>query len=189
VNTNERIKTEGVTKQNWHQLVKLFDGSNECSDCWCMNHRSDPQSCPTGEAAKKALEVEIVSERANGLLAFIDGTPVGWCAVDPALSQVGHDYCVRTKQCDPLVWMIHCLYVHPAHRGTGVSKVLIQAAIDLAKSKGATELLAFPIPEESAGKFPKDVAEFSGRFSTFKKFEFKIKSRLDDFYQVVSKRL
>lgn len=184
------IKIENVTEKNWDSLVKLFEGSQECVDCWCMNHRSEPKSCPTGDSAKTALFQEIKSGKAFGLLAFRDGKPAGWCAIDPVKTQIGHDYYLETADAKTSsAWMIHCLYVDPAHRGAGISKELIQSAISLSKLNKATEVLAFPIPEDSAGKFPKDLAEFSGRFSTFKKFNFEPKTRLNDFYQIVSKPL
>ena len=132
----------------------------------------------------------MVSGRGYGLLAFVGKEPAGWCAVDPVKTQVGHDYCLQGKSLESSpAWMIHCLYVAPKYRGVGVSKLLVQAATDLAMSQGTTELLAFPIPEESAGRFPKDVAEFSGRLSTFRKLGFKTKDRLSDFYEVVAKTL
>lgn len=184
------IQIERVTEENWQKLVQLFSGSAECSACWCMNHRSSPSSCPTGDSAKAALQQDLITGEAFGLLAMVDNVPAGWCAVDPVKTQVGHDYYPQSKQCESSsAWMIHCLYIDPNHRGAGLSKALINAAVDLAKAEGASELLAFPIPEDSVGKFPKDVAEFSGRFSTFKKFGFEAKVRLDDFYQVVSKPL
>jgi GNAT superfamily N-acetyltransferase len=155
-----------------------------------MNHRSDPKSCPKGTSAKYALFEEIKKKRAFGLLAFRNGMPAGWCAIDPVKTQIGHDYYLETKDANASkAWMIHCLYVDPSHRGAGVSKELIRSAISLSKANGAKELLAFPIPEDSADKFPRDLAEFSGRFSTFKKFDFESKTRLNDFYQVVSKIL
>jgi GNAT superfamily N-acetyltransferase len=184
------IRVERVTEKNWNSLVKLFEGSQECTDCWCMNHRSDPKSCPTGDSAKAALQEEIRSGKAYGLLALFNDIPAGWCAIDPVKTQIGHDYHLQTENSAiSAAWMIHCLYVDPTHRGAGISKELIKSAIELSKSNGAEELLAFPIPEDSAGKFPKDIAEFSGRYSTFKKFNFEPKTRLDDFYQVVSKSL
>ncbi len=116
--------------------------------------------------------------------------PAGWCAIDPVKTQIGHDYYLETESAkDSDAWMIHCLYVNPSHRGAGISKELIASAISLSKANGAKEILAFPIPEDSVGKFPKDLAEFSGRFSTFKKFDFESKARLNNFYQVVSKPL
>lgn len=140
--------------------------------------------------AKTALREELVSGRAYGLLALVGPEPAGWCAVDPVKTQVGHDYCLQGNSPDvSTAWMIHCLYVAPIYRGVGVSRFLVQAATNLAMGEGATELLAFPIPEDSEDKFPKDVAEFSGRLSTFKKFGFETKNKIGEFYQVVSKTL
>lgn len=184
------IHIENVSEKNWNSLVKLFNGSQECSECWCMNHRSSPQSCPSGDLAKVALLGEIRAGRAFGLIAFLNNTPAGWCAIDPVRTQIGHDYYLQTENARSSdAWMIHCLYVDPVHRGAGVSKELIKSAISFSKSQGAPDLLAFPIPEDSIDKFPKDIAEFSGRFSTFNKLGFEPKERLDDFYQVVSKPL
>lgn len=182
------ITVEIASETHWDSLVKLFEGSLECSQCWCMNHRSDPNNCPTGTSAKAALREMILSRKAFGLLAFYKGMPAGWCAVDPVKSQIGHDYYLQTKEAkSSSAWMIHCLYVDPAYRGVGISTELIRSAITFSKENGATELLGFPIPEDSTGKFPENVAEFSGRLSTFKKLNFNLKHRLDDFYQVVSK--
>ncbi len=184
------IKIEKVSEQNWNDLVTLFSASPECRECWCMNHRSEPSSCPTGDNAKVALKEEITAGRAYGLLAKVEGIPAGWCAVDPVATQVGHDFCIEGKvKSDEARWMIHCLYVDEKFRGKGVSKSLISAANDLARANGATEMLAFPIPEDSAGKFPKDLAEFSGRLSTYYKHGFVSQERLNDFYQVVTKSL
>lgn len=182
------IKIETVSEKNWPHLVQLFSTSEECTDCWCMNHRSNPATCPTGEKAKEALKEELLAGKAHGLLAYVDGTVAGWCAVDPVNTQVGHDYFTNEKIASK-AWMIHCLYIEEKFRGSGLSKALIQAAEALAKNNGSSELLAFPIPEESKGKFPKDIAEFSGRLSTFKKFGFEPKEKLNDFYQVVGKTL
>jgi hypothetical protein len=60
--------------------------------------------------------------------------------------------------------------------------------MDLATSHGATELLAFPIPLASSGRFSRDVAEFSGRLSTYARLGFESREQLDDFYQVVVRR-
>lgn len=184
------ISIEQVTQSNWSSLEELFLASPECSECWCMNHRSDPKNCPTGNKAKDALCSEILAGRAHGLLALADGVPAGWCAVDAIKTQIGHDYYLETENARSSdAWMIHCLYVDPRQRGKGISRQLVEAASSVAKENGASAVLAFPIPENSAGKFPKDIAEFSGRLSTFIKLGFELCERLNDFYQVVSRPL
>ncbi len=85
--------------------------------------------------------------------------------------------------------MIHCLYVSESARGKGVSRALMEAAVTLARENGAGKILGFPIPEDSRGKFPEGLAEFSGRLSTFRKMGFLEREKLDAFYQVVEKTL
>src|SRR5690606_41562427 len=79
-----------------------------------------------------------------------------------------------------------CLYIHPKFRGQGISGGLIEAAVDLAKEKGATEILAFPIPEDARRHFPEHDGEFSGRMSSYRKLGFRTGERINDFYQVMS---
>jgi len=169
----------------WNDLVILFKTDSQCSDCWCMNHRLSPEKVVTGETAKKELKLQIEQKMIYGLLAFDKNVCIGWCAVDPVTTQVGHDYVLESKSMSNSSWMIHCLYIHPNYRSKGISKLLISSAVDLAKKNGAKSLLSFPIPEENQNKFPKDEAEFSGRFSTYKKLGFEKKDRLSEFYEVM----
>jgi len=42
------------------------------------------------------------------------------------------------------VWSIVCFFVDPKERGQGITRALLQGAIDYARSKGATLLEAYP---------------------------------------------
>ena len=182
---SSKIRTVPMSPEYWNFLRELFAGSKECSECWCMNHRSAPDACPTGPAAKAALQKAIGDGSAKGVLAFVGEKPVGWCAVDSSAGMIGHDYVAAGSARDGGQWMIHCLFVAGAHRGQGVSRALIEGAIHLAREHGAQELLAFPIPEENKNKFPPEVGEFSGRMSTFEKVGFRAGEKFSDFYQVM----
>lgn len=155
-----------------------------------MNHRCPPTACPTGDEAERAFSEGLSQGQINGLIAYLDKKPVGWCAVDKTSTQVGHDFVLENPdEVHEKSWMIHCLYVHPEARGQGISKELIRGAIHLARLNGATEILAFPIPDKNASKFPRDLAEFSGRISTYKSFGFESEKQLNDFYEKVALRL
>ncbi|MGZ5278934.1 MAG: GNAT family N-acetyltransferase [Pseudobdellovibrionaceae bacterium] len=152
-----------------------------------MNHRCAPNGCPTGSEAATQFSTKLNQKEINGLIAYIDEKPVGWCAIDKTSTQIGHDFVLENPdEFSEKSWMIHCLYIHPEARRQGISKMLIKDAIEMARSNGADEVLAFPIPEKNFSKFPKDLAEFSGRFSTFKFFGFKSERKLNDFYEMVA---
>jgi GNAT superfamily N-acetyltransferase len=154
-----------------------------------MNHRLPTEQAVTGEVARGQLQNLIGGGQARGLLAYRESQCVGWCAVDPLTTQPGHDYVIETNDTDPQTWSIHCIYVRPDCRGLGVSSRLIDASVEFAHANGAETVLAFPIPPESKGKFPKHEAEFSGRFSSFQKRGFSVKQQLNDFYCVMEKKL
>ena len=46
---------------------------------------------------------------------------------------------------DKAVWSIVCFFVDPRERGKGVMEALLRAAIDYARSQGATLLEAYPV--------------------------------------------
>lgn len=182
-----KMNIETLSTNNLKDLAALFSTSEECKECWCMNHRCAPTTCPTGNEAAQQFSKKLGQDEITGLIAYLDGKPVGWCAVDKTSTQIGHDFVLENpEEVTENSWMIHCLYIHPEARGQGISKSLIKNAIDLARTNGATEVLAFPIPEKNVSEFPKDLAEFSGRLSTYKSFGFQSERQLNDFYEKVA---
>ena len=63
-----------------------------------------------------------------------------------------------------------------------MSKLLIEAAVEFAKERGAQVVSAFPIPDQERQHFPAGEAEFGGRFSSFLKLGFTPVERLSKFY-------
>jgi GNAT superfamily N-acetyltransferase len=182
---NQEIATSPLSLENWRDFASLMSGDAQCNECWCLNHHLPP-GCPTGLTAQKK-KFELVSQSlATGLLAYSENRCVGWIAIDPLAELTGHDCSAEAEQGQ---WTIHCIFVKDGFRGLGVSRALIQAAIHFAKQHGAEILTAFPIPQESIGKYPAHEAEFSGRLSTYTKLGFEEGKVLSPFYQRVKLRL
>ena len=69
-----------VDTENWPDLTSLFDASGGPKYCWCMAWRPWPNDLERNSAGKKAaLERVIGAGTPVGLLAYADGSPVGWC--------------------------------------------------------------------------------------------------------------
>ncbi|TDD59470.1 GNAT family N-acetyltransferase [Kribbella antibiotica] len=138
-----------VTPDRWPDLVQLFErpgprgGVPVPGHCWCMLWRDKLDT----RADRKAGLKSVVDEgRSPGLIAYVDGQPAGWVAVAP---REDHDRLQRSRNYGPEpdddnVYAVTCLYVDRALRGTGVASALLDAAIDYARSAGATALEAFP---------------------------------------------
>jgi len=175
------IKVKSISFSTWNDFVSLMQTDSQCSDCWCLNHRA-PSGCPTGLEAKKEMESLVRNNKVHGLLAYTNQECVGWIAIDPMSELVGHDCQNSAKEQE---WSIHCLFVKDSFRGQGISNQLIESAIDYAKNKNAKIVSAFPIPSENRSQFPVGEAEFSGRFSTYAKQNFRSVGEPSDFYQRV----
>jgi len=86
---------------------------------------------------------------APGLLAYIDGEPVGWCGLGPrrAMPRLVNSRTIPAFD-DLPVWSIGCFKIRVGHRREGVARALLAAAVEHARKQGAPALEAYPIDPE-----------------------------------------
>ena len=82
----------------------------------------------------------------SGLVAFLDGEPVGWCAIEPRTAYVR----LQKKplvwkdrdedKADDSVWCIVCMITRAGFRKRGVTYAMARAAVDYARQQGARAL-------------------------------------------------
>jgi len=101
-----------------------------------------------GGPNRAAFRDLVESGRVHGVLAFADGTPVGWCNTEPRADYVrlAHSRVLRREGAGPGTWSIGCFYVKAGWRGRGVATRLLAAAVDLAFARGAREVEGYPKP-------------------------------------------
>ncbi len=132
-------------------LEALFGrpGGSIVRGCWCMYYRKSGKvsvSGAAGPANRELLHDLVEAGTSPGLVGYLDGVPVGWISLGPR-----EDYLklARSRVMKPLddaeVWSIVCSYVDKAHRGRGVQRRLLAAAIDFARDNGARLLEAYPV--------------------------------------------
>ncbi len=103
-----------------------------------------------GDANRAALRRLVDAGAPTGLIAYRSGAPVGWCAVAPRRDQPRLTRSPLVRAAERLrpalepVWAVTCLYLPPAHRGQGVARALVRAAVDHAGSAGARTIEAYP---------------------------------------------
>ena len=92
------------------------------------------------------------SEDTSGLVAYLDGEPVGWCAVEPRPEYFGLVRVFKVPwegrnedRTDRSVWAVTCLFTRKGYRKQGVSRALAKAAVEFARSRGARAVEAYPI--------------------------------------------
>ena len=101
-----------------------------------------------------------------GLLAYVDGAPVGWCAVAPRETFPPLDRSRILKPVDDQpVWSVVCLFVAKEFRHKKISVRLLKAAADYAKKHGAKIIEGYP-SEPKKDTMP-DVFAYQGLASAY----------------------
>ena len=160
-----------VTPELWPQLETLFGAKGACNGCWCMYWRIGPAyHRRPREANRLALKAIVEAGPPPGLLAFDGEQAVGWCQVTPRDDLPWMDGRRNLRRVDDQpVWSISCFYVRGKHRGRGVTRALIEAAVAFAAERGATIVEAYPVDKTQ----PKGVSNaFTGIASSFAKAGF-----------------
>jgi GNAT superfamily N-acetyltransferase len=92
------------------------------------------------------------SDSTSGLVAYLEGEPVGWCAIAP---RNAHPRLLRNNRVpweeraedklDESVWAVTCFVTRAGFRRRGISYALARASIDFARERGARALEGYPI--------------------------------------------
>ena len=141
------LVVERLEPGRWADLETLI-GPNGVGGCWCMWWRQSAKEFETlgGEPNKRSLRALVDDGRPTGLLAYEDGTPVGWVSVAPRadFGRLNRSPKLRPIDDEP-VWSIVCFYVTPRKRGSGVAGALLDAAVASARAAGAAMVVAYPV--------------------------------------------
>src|SRR5919107_999377 len=94
----------------------------------------------------------------SGVLAYLDGEPVGWVAVAPRpryrrLRGSGLPFKGRWEdRDDESVWAATCFVVRKGYRNQGLTYELAHAAVEHARTRGAAALEGYPIVVKDGAK-------------------------------------
>src|SRR5919198_5921258 len=168
-----------VTPERWGDLADLFGERGAYDGCWCMFWRVSAKDYSAGryEGNRDRLRERVCGHGPPpGVLAYMDGRPVGWCGVAPR-DEFGR--LQRSRVLGPVderpVWSIVCFYVDRGRRRGGVAKRLLQGAIDLAHANGASTLEAYPLDPQH--RVPSSAEANTGLLPMFREAGFEVVAR------------
>lgn len=137
-----------LTQKLWRDFELLFGKNGACGGCWCMywKLRGKEYSENTGIALRQMQKAVVDSKTVPGLLAYADGYPIGWIAVEPrcAYPKLAHSRTLKPVD-DQEVWSVTCFFVDKKHRRKGMTVGLLEAAVDYVKSKGGKIVEGYPV--------------------------------------------
>lgn len=142
-------------------LQAVFGERGYAAQCQCQRFKTratdwdGKDAVPVSVRAKKLREQTHCgnpgSRVTSGLVAYLDGEPVGWCAVEPRTAYIRLQkkplvWAGREEEkADDSVWAVTCLITRAGFRKQGVTYALARAAVDFARKRGARAIEGYPM--------------------------------------------
>lgn len=154
------LRVVPANQATWEDLRAVFGEHGAAYRCQCQRFK-----LPPGEAfAHHPPEVRAerlrsqtcagrpAAARTTGLVAHLDGEPVGWCAVEPRCDldgllrnqRVPWDGRSEDRE-DPTVWAVTCVFARAGFRRRGIGSALVVASVEHARRQGARALEGYPM--------------------------------------------
>lgn len=160
---SESISIIPANEATWEDLQAVFGARGTAALCQCQRFKLQPKesfgSFPAEERAARLREQTHAGDpnarTTSGLVAYLAGEPVGWCAVEPRTAYDGLLRVYRVPwmgrsedRTDDSIWAVTCVFVRAGFRGQGIGYALVRAAIDFARERGARALEGYPMVTE-----------------------------------------
>ncbi|HMI69938.1 MAG TPA: GNAT family N-acetyltransferase [Solirubrobacteraceae bacterium] len=159
------ISVVPANEASWEDLQTVFGTRGQACRCQCQRYklrrRESFRSFTAEERAHRLRQQTDCghpeSGTTSGLVAYLNGEPVGWCAVEPRTAYEG---LVRNNRVpwegraedktDDSVWAVTCLFTRAGFRKRSISRALARAAVDFARERGARAIEGYPMTTKNA---------------------------------------
>jgi GNAT superfamily N-acetyltransferase len=148
------LRIHPAAPDRWPDVAELFErkgprgGTPQTDGCWCQfwKLRGKAYWAGHGPGNRAGLEDEIRGGEEPGLVACLEGTPVGWCRVGPRESFDRLEHSRKLARVDEeSTWAVVCFYVHPDAKRQGVATALLDAATRRAAANDAAVVEGYPV--------------------------------------------
>ena len=152
------VRVVPANEASWDDIQTVFGARGEASRCQCQWFKvrdKDWRAVPVEERAARLREQTHCGDpgapTTSGLVAYLDGEPAGWCAVEPRtayprLVKARVPWAGRAEdKNDAGVWSVTCFVTRTGFRRRGVSRELAVAAVDFARQRGARALEGYAL--------------------------------------------
>lgn len=187
------VEIRDLVPSLWPDYVKLFGKNGACGGCWCMTwriERGERWADLKGPPARRRMQRLISRGEAHGVLGYVDGEPVGWCAYGkradfPRLDRAPSLACDDADQ----VWSVPCFFVKNGFRGQGVATALLAGALKRMRQRGARLAEGYPVKPARLGEPTPAAFAWTGTRPLFAKAGFTLAGNPEGGKQRVRKRL
>ena len=155
------LRVVPANEASWEDLQTVMGRRGDAHGCQCQFFKirdKDWRGVPREERAARFREQTECdhpdSPTTSGLVAYLDGEPVGWCAVEPRtayvrLLKMRTPWAGRSEDpADDGVWVASCFQVRVGFRRMGISGALARAAVEFARERGARAVEGYAMVTE-----------------------------------------
>ncbi|MFJ2553107.1 GNAT family N-acetyltransferase [Microbacterium sp. NPDC087591] len=167
------IRTEVATAARWDDVQHALTGGGDGASCqciWPVLSNKDWNQTTTAQRTQMFHE-EIDAGPPPGIVAYVDGEAAGWIRIGPRTRQarIPRTRMIAAATTEPFddesVWAVSCFVVRREHRGAGLNRELLRAAVDYARESGARLIEGYPVDTAGEKKRANDL--FHGTLNTF----------------------
>lgn len=178
----DAVVIESVGSASWAALETVFGTRGDPAGCWCqwfkLSRKAWDDTAPEGKAALLREQVT-AAEPSPGVLATLDGEPVGWAAVEPyaAYPSLARSPISKRGEGDPAdPWAVTCFVVRLDYRKRGVARALLAGAVEHARERGASVVEGYPVDPEVRPSLS-NAERYHGTVSLFRTAGFEVVRR------------
>ena len=79
------LEVRPLTPDTWDDFVTVMGPRGGDAGCWCMYNRQTSREFDTAKGEPNRAAIRNIVERGEvpGLIGYLEGTPIGWVAVQP----------------------------------------------------------------------------------------------------------
>ena len=177
--------------ERWLDVETVFGTRGDAAHCWCQWFKLDRAAFEfrSDDELRTALQRQVAGGRTPGVVAYRDGEPAGWCAVE---SRSAYPQLLRRAETGGAeegdVWSVTCFVLRPAFRRRGVAGDLLDAAVEHARAGGASAVEAYAVDVERRTRVAASEL-YHGPLSLFLAHGFEVVSRTSKARAVVRRDL
>jgi GNAT superfamily N-acetyltransferase len=157
-----------ANEASWADLQAVFGVRGQPASCRCQGFKLGWYDLHDRMPVEERMERQRFqtacgdpdAATTSGLVGYLDGEAVGWCAVEPRSAYrylTNQRTILRQRGEDPAdgtVWAVTCFVTRTGFRHRGVMRAMARAAVDFARDRGARALEAYPIVTEPGVDIP-----------------------------------
>ncbi len=143
------ITVAPVTEALFDDVQTVFGDRGQPARCQCQGYRQGWYAQHSDDVAgrRELLRDQVIE--GHGLVAHLDGEPVGWCSLAPR-SHYGYLRQTTWKgrnedREDAGIWAVTCFVTRAGFRHQGVSRALAAGTVELAGEPCARAVEAYPM--------------------------------------------